>query len=65
LYREDFYFVDRFHASAHHGDRCITGCEAHTNLADESACQMADNVRNDVVTIHRSPEMLNMLAPYT
>jgi hypothetical protein len=23
--REDFYFVDRFHDSALHGDRCTTG----------------------------------------
>jgi hypothetical protein len=64
-YREDFYFVDRFHGSAHHGDRCTAGCEAHTNFADESACLLADNVRNDVVTIHRSQEVLKMLSLYT
>jgi hypothetical protein len=25
-YRENFYFVDRFHGSALHGDRCTAGC---------------------------------------
>jgi hypothetical protein len=33
------------YGSAHHADRCTTGCEAHTNLADESKCLLADNVR--------------------
>jgi hypothetical protein len=37
-----------------HGDRCTTGCEAHTNFADEAAYLTADNVRNEVVTIHTS-----------
>jgi hypothetical protein len=50
MYREDFYFVDRFHGSALHGYRCIAGCEAHTNFADESACLTADNILNEVVT---------------
>jgi hypothetical protein len=54
IYREDFYFVDRFHGSALHDDRCTAGCEVHTNFADESVCLMANNVRNEVVTIHRS-----------
>jgi hypothetical protein len=58
--REDFYFDDRLH-----GDRCTAGCGAHTNFADESACLKADNVRNEVVTIHRSQEMLKMLSLYT
>jgi hypothetical protein len=57
--------VDRFHGSAHHDDRCTAGCEAHTNSADESACLTADNVRNEVVTIHRSHEVLKMLSLYT
>jgi hypothetical protein len=42
--REDFYFVDRFHGSALHGDRCSA---AHTNFADESACLTADDIRNE------------------
>jgi hypothetical protein len=46
LYKEDFYFVDRFHDSVLHGDWYITGCEVHMNFADESACLMADNVQN-------------------
>jgi hypothetical protein len=46
-YREDFYFVDRFHGSALHSDRCTTYCKEHMNFADESACLMADNVLND------------------
>jgi hypothetical protein len=65
LYREYFYFVDRFHGSAHHDDRCTAGCEARTNFTDESACLTADNVRNEIVTIHRSQEILKMLCHYT
>jgi hypothetical protein len=49
IYRENFYFVDRFHGSALHGDRCSACCEAHTNFADESTCLTADNVWNEVV----------------
>jgi hypothetical protein len=41
MYREDFYFVCRFHGSVLHGDRCTAGCEAHMNFADESACLKA------------------------
>jgi hypothetical protein len=26
-----------------HGDRCIAGCEAHMNFADESVCLLADS----------------------
>jgi hypothetical protein len=40
-------------------------CEAHTNFADESACLTADNVRNEVATIHRSQEVLKVLSLYT
>jgi hypothetical protein len=43
--KEDFYFVDRLHGSALHGDRCTAGCEAHTTFADESICLLADNNR--------------------
>jgi hypothetical protein len=46
-------------------DRCAAGCEAHTNFADESASLMADNVRNEVVPIHRSQEILKMISLYT
>jgi hypothetical protein len=63
-YREDFYFVDRFYGSALHGDRCTAGCEAHTNFADESICLLVGNVRNEVVTVHRS-QVLKMLSLYT
>jgi hypothetical protein len=39
-----------------HSVRCAACREAHTNFADESA----DNVWNEVVTIHRSQEVLKM-----
>jgi hypothetical protein len=65
LYKEDFCFVDRFHGSALHGEQCAACCEAHTNFTDESACLMADNVWNEVVTIHRSQDVLKMLSLYT
>jgi hypothetical protein len=46
--------VDRFTALPF-TVRCITsGCEAHTNFADESICLLTDDVRNEVGTIHRS-----------
>jgi hypothetical protein len=61
-YREYFYCIDRVNGSAHHGDRCAACREAHANFADESACLTADNVRNEVVTIHRSQEVLKMLS---
>jgi hypothetical protein len=47
IYRKDFYFVDWSHGSALHGRQFIACCEAHTNFADESACLMADIVRNE------------------
>jgi hypothetical protein len=53
------------YGSALHGDRCIAGCEADTNFADESICMLADNVRNEVVTIHRSQEVLKKCCPST
>jgi hypothetical protein len=43
------------------GDWCAACREAHTNFADESACLTADNVRNEVVTIRRSQEVLKIL----
>jgi hypothetical protein len=51
-YREDFCFVDWFHGSVLHGAQCVIDCKAHMNV-DKSACPMADNVLNEVVTIHR------------
>jgi hypothetical protein len=63
-YRQDFYFVDRFHGSEIHSDRCTATCEAHTNCPDESARLRADNVRNEVVTMRRS-QLLKMLSLYT
>jgi hypothetical protein len=52
---EDFYFFHRFH-----GNRGAACREVHTNFANESECLMADSVRNDVVTIHRSHEVSKM-----
>jgi hypothetical protein len=63
IYIEDFYFVDWFHGSALHGDWCIAVCEVHTNFANESACLTANNVWNEVVTIHRS-QVLKMPSLY-
>jgi hypothetical protein len=34
-YREEFYFLHRFHGSELHGYRCTAGCEAYTNFVDE------------------------------
>jgi hypothetical protein len=62
LYGEDFYFVDQFHGSALHSNQCTTGCEAHMNSANESACLISDNVQNVVVTIHKSQKVLKMLS---
>jgi hypothetical protein len=53
-YREDFYFVDWFNGSVRHGEQCTAGCEAHMNFVNESACLMANNVQNEIVTICRS-----------
>jgi hypothetical protein len=47
IYGEDFYFVDRFHCSALHGNQGATCREAHTNFAADSACLTAD-VWNEV-----------------
>jgi hypothetical protein len=65
LYRDDFYFVDQFHGSVLHSDRCTAGREVYKKFADESACLTADNVQNEVVIIHRSQEALKMLSIYT
>jgi hypothetical protein len=62
LYREDFYFVDRLHGSALHGERCAASHEEHMNFADESAGLTADNIWNKVFTINRSLEVLKMLS---
>jgi hypothetical protein len=48
--------------STFHGGPCSAFYEAHTNFADESTCLMADNFRNEIVTIHRSQEVLKMLS---
>jgi hypothetical protein len=53
-YREVHTFVDQ----------CTAGCEVDTYFANESICLLADNVRNEVVTIHRSHEVLKMLSLY-
>jgi hypothetical protein len=64
IYREDIYFVDRVHGSAFHGDRGTACNDAHTNFADESTCLLIDNVRNEVLTIHRPHRALKMLSLY-
>jgi hypothetical protein len=56
-----FLVTRRAHGSALHGERCAACCEAHANFADESACLTAD-VWNEVVTIHRSQEVLKILS---
>jgi hypothetical protein len=44
-------------------DSWCTACsEVHMNFANESASLMADNVWNEVVTIHRSQEVLKILS---
>jgi hypothetical protein len=48
-----------------HGDRCTAGYEAHRNFADETIYLLANTIRNEVVTIHRSQEALKMLSVYT
>jgi hypothetical protein len=65
IYRENFYSVDQFHCSTLHSGWGTACCEAHTNFANESACLMADDILNKVVTIHRSQEVLKMLSLYT
>jgi hypothetical protein len=42
MYKENYYFVEQFHSSVLHSNQCSTGCEAHTNFADELACLTAD-----------------------
>jgi hypothetical protein len=42
MYKEDYYFVDRFYSSAFHGNWRTASCKAHTNFADESACLMGN-----------------------
>jgi hypothetical protein len=64
LYNEDFYFVGQLHNSVLQSDRCIAGCEAHMNFADDSVCLTADMCQNEVVTIHRSQEVLKILSLY-
>jgi hypothetical protein len=52
------------HGAALHGNQCTAGCEKDTNFADESVYLLAANFRNEVVTIHRSQEVLQMLYLY-
>jgi hypothetical protein len=41
--------VDWVRGSVLHGGRCAACCEVLTNIADESASPMADNIWNEVV----------------
>jgi hypothetical protein len=54
FFREVLTFADR-------GAACR---EAHTNFADESLCLSADNIRHEVVTLHRSQKVFKMLSFY-
>jgi hypothetical protein len=56
------YLCCPVHSSVLHGDWCTANCEAHTNF--ESICLWANNVQNEVVTIHTSQEVLKMLSLY-
>jgi hypothetical protein len=51
--------VDRVHGCVLHD---ATWYVAHMNFADELACLTANNIWNEVVTIHRSQEVLKMLS---
>lgn len=50
----------RVHSSALLGEQCAACGEANAEFADESACLMVENIRNEVVTIQRSLEVLKM-----
>jgi hypothetical protein len=63
-YKEDYYFVDWFHSSPLHNDQDPASNKAYMNFVNKSECVTADNVRNEVVTIHRSQEVLKMLSLY-
>jgi hypothetical protein len=54
--------VDRAHGCALHDGRCAACRESHTNFADESAYLSAGDAWNEVVTIHRSQEVLKILS---
>jgi hypothetical protein len=43
------------------GPRFCAYREAHINFADESACLTAENLRNEIVTIHRSSQMVSKM----
>jgi hypothetical protein len=45
--------------------RGATDCKAHTNFANELSCLMASNIYNEVVSIHRSQEVLKRPFLYT
>jgi hypothetical protein len=62
IYREVLTFVDRFTALRFTATGAPT---AYTNFDDESICLFADNVRNELVTVHRTQEMLKILPIYT
>jgi hypothetical protein len=57
-----FLVTWRVHGSAIHGDQCAACCKVNANFADESACLTADNISNEVVTIHRSQKVVKMLS---
>jgi hypothetical protein len=50
------------HCPVLQGNQCTASWEAHMNFADKSICLLANNVRNKVVTIHRSQAVLKMLS---
>jgi hypothetical protein len=65
MYREYFYCVDRVHDSALHREWCTACCEAHTNFSDESACLVADNIWNKLVTVHTTQEVVENALLFT
>jgi hypothetical protein len=61
-YIKDFYFVDRFHGPALHGDRCDAGCEANTNFADDSASLTTGTIQMEVAAMHKPRVVLKMVS---
>jgi hypothetical protein len=50
------------HGSALHSNWCTISCKADTDFADESMCLLADNIKTEVLRIHRSQKVLKMLS---
>jgi hypothetical protein len=57
-------FVDQFAALSFTPTGALSDCEVHMNFGHESICLLADTVRNQVFTLHRSQEMLQVPSLY-